>query len=192
MRRCASHSSAMPSCGSIWVVYGLPVQAQRFDEVLRERRPVDFGIGGHVRVVVADRAIDLAGHRRPRAAAPLALQTRDDVGQFLADGGRARRSGRGCARASAGRRVRAPSSRSFSISCVELRQQHLLARLGQHQRVGQVVDVLARCRRNARTRAPAAELGIVAQSLLDEVLDRLDVVIGGALDLLDPRRVGDR
>ena len=35
------------------------------------------------------------------------------------------------------------------------------------------------------------ELGVVLQPLLDQVFDRLDVVVGGALDLLDPRGVGD-
>ena len=36
-----------------------------------------------------------------------------------------------------------------------------------------------------------AELGVVLQAFLDEVFDRLDVVVGGALDLLDARGVGD-
>ena len=36
------------------------------------------------------------------------------------------------------------------------------------------------------------DLGIVLQLFLDEVLHRLDVVVGGALDLLDPRRMRGR
>ena len=47
------------------------------------------------------------------------------------------------------------------------------------------------CRRSARTPAPGASSASSLQALLDEVLDRLDVVVGGALDLLDPRRLGD-
>ena len=67
---------------------GLPVQAQRLHEAPRERRPVDVRIGGDVRVVVADRAVDLARHRQRGQHVALALQAGDDVGQFLADGGR--------------------------------------------------------------------------------------------------------
>jgi hypothetical protein len=71
---------------------GLPVQAQRFDEALRERRPVDVGIGDDMRVVVADRAVDLAGQLdrgdlasrwRCRRATTLAISLPSVVGEAV-------------------------------------------------------------------------------------------------------------
>src|SRR3546814_18555586 len=62
--------------------------------------------------------------------------------------------------------------------------------ISEHQRVGQVVDVLAGAG-EVHELQRRAELGVVLQPLLDEVLDRLDVMVGGALDFLDPGRVGD-
>src|SRR3546814_7332247 len=46
-------------------------------------------------------------------------------------------------------------------------------------------------RQGGRVLQRRAEFGVVLQPLLDEVLDRLDVMVGGALDFLDPGRVGD-
>src|SRR5690606_36872855 len=57
--------------------------------------------------------------------------------------------------------------------------------------VAEVVDVLAGAGEVHELQG-RAQLGVVAQALLDEVLERLDVVVGGALDLLDPGGVGHR
>lgn len=64
------------------------------------------------------------------------------------------------------------------------RQQHFVTAGAQHQGVGQVVDVLA----GAGEVDELADLGQLRQLgslLLEEVFDRLDVVVGGALDFLD-------
>lgn len=63
-------------------------------------------------------------------------------------------------------------------------QQHVVTAGAQHQRVGQVVDVFA----GAGEVDELADLGQLRQLgslLLEEVFDRLDVVVGGALDFLD-------
>jgi len=40
--------------------------------------------------------------------------------------------------------------------------------------------------------ADPAEFGRIGQAFLQEILDRLDVMVGRALDFLDPRRIGRR
>ena len=64
------------------------------------------------------------------------------------------------------------------------RQQHVVTAGAQHQGVGQVIDVLA----GAGEVDELADLGQLRQLsrlLLEQVLDGLDVVVGGALDFLD-------
>jgi hypothetical protein len=155
-------------------------------EAFGERGPVDVGIGGDMRVVVADRAVDLAGEFDRRDLRALALQACDHVRQFLAQGG-----GRG------GLAVGARQHRLRGLGAGHVAQgpdhavergQEQLAALAQHQPVGEVVDVLAGAGEVDELQR-RGQLGIVAQPLLDQVLDRLDVVVGGALDLLDPGRV---
>jgi hypothetical protein len=72
---------------------------------------------------------------------------------------------------------------------VQRGQQHLVAGLPKHQRIAEVVDVLGGAGEVHEFKRRRQAL-VVLQPLLDEVLDRLDVVVGGPLDLLDPRRVG--
>jgi len=67
---------------------------------------------------------------------------------------------------------------------VQRRQQHVLARLPEHQRVGEVVDVF-RGAGEVHELERGRQLGIVVQALLDVVLHGLHVVVGGALDFLD-------
>ncbi len=71
------------------------------------------------------------------------------------------------------------------------RQQHVLARRGQRQRVREIVDVLGRAREVNELGDPR-HFGHRREALLQPVLDGLDVVIGLALDLLDARRIGRR
>src|SRR5439155_9824924 len=61
------------------------------DHALRQRLPVHARIGGQMRVVVADRAVDLSGYRHRRKYGRRALQTGNRVGDFLPE--RRRRSG---------------------------------------------------------------------------------------------------
>ena len=67
---------------------GVPFQAQRLDEALRQRVPVDVGVGRDVGIEVANRAVDLARDGDGGQLCALALQARDDVGHFLAQRGR--------------------------------------------------------------------------------------------------------
>src|SRR3546814_4556725 len=66
---------------------GIEVQVQRLDEAPRERGPVHVRVGRDVGVVVAHGAVDLAAERYRGQTLALALKARDDVGDFLADGG---------------------------------------------------------------------------------------------------------
>ena len=68
---------------------------------------------------------------------------------------------------------------------VHLRQQGLAAALAQHQGVGQVVDVLGGAGKVDEL-ADRLQFGIADDLFLEEVLHRLDVMVGGALDVLDP------
>ena len=74
---------------------------------------------------------------------------------------------------------------------VEFRQQDRAPRFGQHQRVAEIVDVLAGAG-EVHEFQRRAEFGVVLELFLDQVFDRLDVVVGRGLDRLDPRRVLDR
>src|SRR5690606_30960670 len=74
---------------------------------------------------------------------------------------------------------------------VECRQHHVATGGVEHQAVGQVVDVFAGAG-EVHELERRAEFGVVGQAFLDEVLDRLDVVVGGAFDLFDAGSVGGR
>ena len=116
-------------------------------------------------------------------------EPRDDVGDLLADGGRAR----GLAvRAAEHRHVReAVRHRGQRVAdAVERGQQHVLARRLQHQAVAGVVDVLAGAR-EVHEFGGLGELRVAGEAFLDEIFDRLDVVVGRALDGLDARCVVD-
>jgi hypothetical protein len=64
------------------------------------------------------------------------------------------------------------------------RQQHVVAAGAQHQGMGQVVDVLAGAG-EVNELADVVQLRQLGGLLLEQVLDGLDVVVGGALDFLD-------
>jgi len=168
----------------------LPLQTQRLDEALRERAPVDVRIADGVRVEVADRAVDLAGDVDGRELRALAFQSRDDIGHFLAE-----RGGR------CGLAVGAREHRQVGVGVREVAQlrdrlvgfgqQHVLARVAQHQGIRKIVDVFRRAG-EMHEFFRLFQRRIVADAFLDEILDRLDVVIRRRLDLLDTRGIGDR
>ena len=119
---------------------GIEGQPEAFDEALRERRPVDVGIGDHMRVVVADRAIDLAEQLDVGDLPALALEARDDIGDFLAQRGRRG----GLAMRARKHRLAGLGMRQVGEAIdqtVQRRQQHPVTRVAQHQRIGEVVDV---------------------------------------------------
>ncbi len=74
---------------------------------------------------------------------------------------------------------------------VQYRQQHAVARVAQHQRVGEIVDVLAGAG-EMHELVGLGQFGMIADLLLDEILDRLDVVVRGRLDRLDALRILQR
>jgi len=161
---------------------GVEAQAQLvFDEGARVGFPVDVGVGRQVGVVVAHGAVDLAQQRHGGYLGDLALQAVDDVGQFLAQGGRRRRLAMG---ARQHRHVGEAVGQFADVvgDLAHQRQQHGVTAFAQHQGVGQVVDVLA----GAGEVDELADLGQFRQLgslFFQQVLDGLDVVVGGALDL---------
>ena len=109
---------------------------------------------------------------------------------FLAGGGgRGRLSVRAREHRSSGVGVCEPAHRLDELP--HRRQQHLRARVREHHRVCEVVDVL-RGAREVDQLARAGKLGRCRDPLPDEVLDRLDVVVGLALDGLHPPRIVER
>ena len=76
MRASASNSAAMPSCGSICVVYGLNSRPSSSRPCARSASQSTVGIRDEVRVVVADRAVDLARERRCRESRAIARSRR--------------------------------------------------------------------------------------------------------------------
>ena len=67
---------------------------------------------------------------------------------------------------------------------VHQRQQGLVARLAQHERIGQVIDVLGGAGK-VNEFADRFQFLVAGDFLLEEIFHRLDVMVGGALDVLD-------
>ncbi len=134
-------------------------------------------------VVVAHGTVDLAQVFDGVDLLQLALQTVGHVGHLLAHG--ARRSGL---------TMGAAQHRLVGVCTTQRRDGishllHLVARnfnaMTQHQRVRQVVDVFGGAGKVNKF-VDRHQLGIVGDLLLDEVLNRFHVVVGGTFDLLDP------
>ena len=159
------------------------LQAELPQNAGAEGRPVELRIGGHVGVVVARRAVHLGqrhdcGDRGVRVA-----QARCNVGELLAQGrGGCRLAMR--ARQHGLRRLLVGNARDHIDQPLQLRQQDLIAGPAEHQGVGGIVDVFRRTRKMDEFRR-AGKLRVTGDLVLEPVLDRLDVVIGLALDLLD-------
>ena len=68
---------------------------------------------------------------------------------------------------------------------VEHRQQRLSACFAQHQGISQVVDILGGAG-EVNELADCLQFGVAGDLFLEQVLDRLHVVVGGPLDILDP------
>ena len=162
---------------------GIERQAERLDELPGERLPVEIRIGGAMRVVVAHRAVELGQQFDPGDAAARAQQARGDVGHLLAERGRTGRLAVGARKhGRIGEVVRqfAQSRDDF----VEGWQQHAGTRFGQHQRMRRVVDVFRGAGEVDELR-DLHHFGVVAESLLEPVLHRLDVMVRARLDRLD-------
>mmetsp|Transcript_20688 Transcript_20688/g.38750 ORF Transcript_20688/g.38750 Transcript_20688/m.38750 type:complete len:387 (-) Transcript_20688:605-1765(-) len=158
------------------------------DDGLGEGFPVVLGPGRQVGVEVADRTVHL-GQRLDRGdARTRRLQPGDDVGDLLAHRRRAGRLAMGAAQHRHGRELMGHLAQRRD-DAVQRRQHHLVARGLQHQRMAGVVDVLTRAG-EMHELGGRLQLGMAREAALDPVLDRLHVVVGGALDGLDGLGIG--
>jgi hypothetical protein len=149
--------------------------------------PFDIRISDDVRVVIADGTVrlPLEGHALDRC--DLALEARVDVGHLLAKRGRRRRlavRARQHRQRGVGMRQRFESGGDVA----KRGQEHLCARFREHHAVREIVDVLRRAR-EVNEFADPRNLGDACEALLQPILDRLDVVVGRALDRLHAGRV---
>ncbi len=165
---------------------GVGIQSQAevvFDEGTRIGFPIDVRVGGQVSVVVAHGAVDLAQRADGGDLLDLALQAIDHVGQFLAQTG-------GGGGLTVGPRQHGHVGEAMGQHAdlagdlAHQWQQHLVTAFAQHQGVGQVVDVLGGAG-EVDEFAHRSQFRQVGDLFLEQVLDGLDVVIGGALDVLD-------
>ena len=143
-----------------------------------------------MRVVVADRAVHLGERLHCGEAFARARQPRHHVGDFLAQRRRARRLAMRAGKHRLGG-IGVRHLRELVDDAVERGQQHLAARRLQHQRVAGVVDVLAGAG-EVDELARRAQFGLALAAVPEPVLDRLHVVVGRALDILDRLRIGLR
>ena len=144
-------------------------EAKGLDHLPGKPLPVNVRIRGEVRVEVADRTVHLRRHHEPVDFAGLTLEAPADDREFLAD----RRRRRGLP-------VRVREHRNLSITLrhrgdrvghlVHRRTQHPLA-VAEHERMGHVVDVLARAPEVDELRA-AIERGAL-HLLLEKIFDGL-------------------
>ena len=112
------------------------------------------------------------------------------TGHFLADGGgRGRLAMRARQHRDCGVLASEPARRLGQIP--HRGQKHLRARVGEHHRVGEVVDILRRAR-EVDAFTCAGQLGRIRNPFPDEVLDGLDVMIRLALDDFHPPRIVER
>ena len=163
------------------------------DEARGHVRPVDVGVGDDVGVEVADRAVDLAEELGLGERASLAAHAVHDVRELLAERGRARGLAVRAREEGDVGRV-AGERREGRVQRVDAGEQVLVPPAREQPVPGEVVDVLGRAGEvhELAVRGEAGERGVGLEALLDEVLDRLDVVVRRALDRLDARGVGDR
>mmetsp|Transcript_7277 Transcript_7277/g.17738 ORF Transcript_7277/g.17738 Transcript_7277/m.17738 type:complete len:294 (+) Transcript_7277:491-1372(+) len=162
---------------------GVPDQAQVLpDELPGDGPPVDVGVGAQVGVVVADGAGELPAD--PDLAELLALHSEpvDEVRDLLTH--RRRRGWLPVGPAEhrdAGVAMR--HRPHVPDQGVHPRKDHLVPGLAEHERVGEVVDVLAGAG-EVQELGDGPQLLAVLDPLLQEVFDGLHVVLGHALDLL--------
>ncbi len=166
---------------------GVPVETEGRDEAAGEVRPVDVRIGDKVGIVVAYGAVDLTQKPYIGHLVPLAVEPMDHIGQLLAQGG----GGRGLTMGAREHRLLRESVGQGTKRVYDLihpGDQHLSASLAEHQGMGEVVDILGGAGEMDEL-AHRRELGMIGDALFDEVLHRLDVMVGGAFDVLDAARI---
>ena len=179
---------AVKQFGDIVVRFNLggvrvPLDTQRGDELFAELVPVNFRVGGDVGVIVPHRAVDFAKNFNLIQLTILALHTVSDVRHLFTHGGR-----RGRLAVGAGKQrdiailYRQVLNRVDQLAPVW--QDHFVAGGFQHQRVGQIVDVLGGAGEVDKL-GDRVQFCHVGDFFLEEILNRFDVVVGGALDRFD-------
>ena len=153
-----------------------------------QRLPVDLRIGDQVRVVVADRTVDLAQERQRLRASRRCRRCARPRWRFPCPASWAWPAGRACARASAPRRSPAPCRAARRRCRRSPAAAPALCASASISAVRQVVDVLRRAGKVEELRHPG-HFGKLREALLQPVFDRLDVVVGRALDGLDARGI---
>jgi hypothetical protein len=133
-------------------------------------------------VVIADRAIELAEQRHLGNPRALAAQPVHDVGHLLAERGRGRRLTVGAREHGQFGMGDGLSSRIAAISAS-------ISGSKTSSRPARIISPCDRLLMSSEVQAKwmnsltAASSGIRANTLLKKILDRLDIMIGGALDL---------
>ena len=136
-----------------------------------------------MRIVIAHCAIDLAQELHLPQLLQLPPQPRHHIGDFLAHGGGAGRLAVGARQHGGLRGVMCQARQRFS-DLLHCWQEHVAHAIAQHQRMSQVVDVF-RGTGEVHELRDRLRVHRCRETLLDEILHRLHVVIGGRLDILD-------
>ena len=159
-----------------------------FNHVFTESFPVEIGPGRQVGVVIAHRAIHFGHDLHSGNALDHSLQAHHHVGQFLADSGGAGGLAMGAAEhGHASMQVRHLAQ--LADDAVQSGQHDLVATGAQLQGVAGVVDVFAGAGKVHKL-GRVFQFGARFEFGLDPVLDRLDVVVGVFLEILDGSAVG--
>ena len=168
---------------------GILLKSQIRDELRAEARPVDLRITGQMGVVVAYRAVHLAQQRHGFDAPQLAPEARGAVGDFFTQGARAGRLPVG-AREHGPLGERARPGFQVVKEFVQGGQQGAAQAIAEHQRMGEIVDVLGSAGEMYEL-CDGRQFALAAKALLDEILHGFDIVPGGFFDALDRRGVVD-
>ena len=157
-------------------------ETERSYELFRHRLPVHVGVRAHVRVVVADGARHLAVQGNLLELRALPGEPVRHVGKLLAEGG----GGRGLPVGSRHHRRLSLLGGLADDDVDDLvhERDHGVLTGAEHEGVGEVVDVLGGAREVGELH-DVFKFGMLDEPVFDDVLDRLDVVVGGALHQLD-------
>ena len=161
----------------------LPVEPQPLNKLLRQARPVHFGVGDKMGVKVTHRAVAFAPYCRDCHLLPGPIQPGNHVRQFLPHG-------RGACRLTMGACQHRPIRERIGHvgqdrnHLVDSGQQNIVACITNHQGISKIVDILRGAAEMDEFHR-SAEFLMPRDFLFKEVFHRFDVMIGGALDCLD-------
>ena len=163
---------------------GIPVQPKAGDEFIGDLLPVQIGIGDQMGVVVSRCAVNFPQQGEHDNLLALAAQAECAVGHLLAQRGRGGRLAMGARQHGlVGAAVGKVGNGVDNL--IHHGQQHLTACFAQHQTVGEVVDVFGGAGEMDEF-TDRFQLAVAGNLLLEKILHRLHVMVGGALDVLYP------